>query len=412
MAENPIPEELKSDHLFLLIGGNPLPNYVAARLLAKDNATIYLLHTDATGEIAQTLKEQIETPPSNVTVIVDEMDEADESLIENKLMTIVTEIKKSSKRSIGLNYTGGTKPMSVHAYRIFKKEFPNACFSYLDARSLRMYLKSGDQPTQKPCAGDLVKMSFSDMVSLHSYELLTVRQNPQFPELFRALAQVHASRDGLHEWKGDWNKQKHSQGWLKTQPLTTLPTLTTYPSLAPIITAFNQLGGTPESIARHMGFEQLESCRKYFKGDWLGEYTLEELIKIKDKVGVHEHGISLQPVPKALVNSQNQKKNFELDIAAMRGYQLFAISCIASNHADGETKKHLFEVYVRARQLGGDEARIALVCCVEHPDLVRKEIESSWDAQGKIRVFGRCDLPNLAKGLAAWFETANTEKAS
>ena len=45
-ANQPIPDELRSDHLFLLVGKNPLPNLVAASLLAKPGATIWLLHSD------------------------------------------------------------------------------------------------------------------------------------------------------------------------------------------------------------------------------------------------------------------------------------------------------------------------------------------------------------------------------
>ncbi len=32
-STNPIPEHLRSDHLFLLVGTNPLPNGVAAKFL-------------------------------------------------------------------------------------------------------------------------------------------------------------------------------------------------------------------------------------------------------------------------------------------------------------------------------------------------------------------------------------------
>lgn len=37
-------------HLFLLVGENALPNYVAARLLLENNGTVYLVHTTKTKE--------------------------------------------------------------------------------------------------------------------------------------------------------------------------------------------------------------------------------------------------------------------------------------------------------------------------------------------------------------------------
>lgn len=48
-------EPCKTDYLFLLVGTNPLPNYVAARLLARPKGKIYLLHSRTTGDIAQNL---------------------------------------------------------------------------------------------------------------------------------------------------------------------------------------------------------------------------------------------------------------------------------------------------------------------------------------------------------------------
>jgi hypothetical protein len=54
----------KTNYLFLLVGRNPLPNYVSALLLAKDEGTIVLLHTpgtDGTGKVANNLRKVINT---------------------------------------------------------------------------------------------------------------------------------------------------------------------------------------------------------------------------------------------------------------------------------------------------------------------------------------------------------------
>jgi hypothetical protein len=55
-----IPENYKVDHLFLLVGENPLPNYVAARLLLNDKGTIYLVHTTGTVKQAERLRNILE----------------------------------------------------------------------------------------------------------------------------------------------------------------------------------------------------------------------------------------------------------------------------------------------------------------------------------------------------------------
>src|SRR5450759_2043811 len=130
------------NHLILLVGGNPLPNWVAARLLLKDSSEaqgqprkIWLLHSDgsdgepSTKEIAQRLKKLLckhlfpqiedcgasnqETTPEGIVLVG--IPSADKIGIENHLPQIIQGLKGHSR--IGLNYTGGTKPMAVHVYR-------------------------------------------------------------------------------------------------------------------------------------------------------------------------------------------------------------------------------------------------------------------------------------------------------
>lgn len=54
-----IPDEYKVDHLFLLIGENPLPNYVAARTLLNSNKNAYLVYTNQTRSQKDKLKQEL-----------------------------------------------------------------------------------------------------------------------------------------------------------------------------------------------------------------------------------------------------------------------------------------------------------------------------------------------------------------
>lgn len=99
---------------------------------------------------------------------------------------------------------------------------------------------------------------------------------------------------------------------------------------------------------------------------------------------------------------------FELDVAAMIGYQLFAISCMAAvPKGRAAYKEHLLEAFVRARQLGGDEARVGLVCFYADAAQLEAELQETWLTQDAIRVFGRSHLPDLDIHLRDWFESAN-----
>ena len=102
------------DHLFLLIGTNPLPNYVSARLLARDpqRTTIWFVHSKDTAKEHDTLQKSLQTEGFQSFQSI-EVDEASSIDIYNQIQ----QRARSLHGVIGLNYTGGTKAMAVHAYR-------------------------------------------------------------------------------------------------------------------------------------------------------------------------------------------------------------------------------------------------------------------------------------------------------
>lgn len=71
-------------------------------------------------------------------------------------------------------------------------------------------------------------------------------------------------------------------------------------------------------------------------------------------------------------------------------------------------KEKLFEAHLRARQLGGDEARVALVCFSDKPEWIKDDMRFAIDDR-KIEVFGIGDIENLADGIADWIESNNRE---
>ena len=74
---------------------------------------------------------------------------------------------------------------------------------------------------------------------------------------------------------------------------------------------------------------------------------------------------------------------FELDVAAAIGYQLFVFSCKAEPD-NGACKEGFLEVFVRAQQLGGEEARCILVTLLEAPQTLENELASALNAEGKL----------------------------
>lgn len=383
----------QTDVSFLLVGTNPLPNYVSALMLTRLQGTIYLLHTAATLKVAERLSVQIQAERSDLNLIPWEISKSDTRLIEQLMKTLVLELGPNA--DIGLNYTGGSKPMAVQAYHTLRANYPRGIFSYLDADTLSLMIEAPGLPTQRVFVGQSVKVDFETLFALHGYELDVQRSTAMPPALRRALMEVHSTKAGFDQWRA----------WLQTlsQSNTQLPTVESYPALAPVVTAFAALcdaDPSPQQIAEKLNCKhnRLASCTKMLLADWLEEYVFETLRALSADLGLYQIGMGLE-------FSQPGQRGLELDVAAMLGYQLFAISCMVTNRTQS-AKDHLMETFVRARQLGGDEARFAVVCCVKQARALQEEVSESWDAQGKIRVFGQEHLPDLAQHFHEWITTA------
>lgn len=386
----------QTDYLFLLVGSNPLPNYVATLLLAKDNGTIYLLHSagsHGTGEVAKRLDAAIKKKRPQVQITPHEINESNGTLIFQKVSDLARALPPNA--SVGLHYTGGTKAMAVHTYRaIIEKTFPNMVFSYLDARTLSMVVETSTETKQLPVT-NTVTISMGEMLSLHGYKAEAKPPLYFYPQLYQALARVHNNAEAFKQWRQ----------WMKDTECRSLPDTATFSLLREVRQAFDDLCGkpaTPELVAQKLGCKngKLTSCSKWFKGEWLEDYVLWALSQVVTEVGIHDYCIGLKP---------QKGREFDIDVAAVKGYQLFAISCIASNDKE-RCKEHLLEIYVRACQIGGDEARIGLVSFYRDPVALKQEIEEAWFTEGRVKVFDAQDLldgERLQGSLKNWFESVN-----
>jgi hypothetical protein len=387
--------QYQSDILFLLIGTNPLPNYVSARVLAAKGATVYLLHSMDTLQVAERLRRPLSRIHPDLNIISREIDEADGDKIIAKIEVILNEIDSAGKR-IGLNYSGGTKSMAVHAYYALRRVFPNGCFSYLDARSLSMVIDPGDLPVQTVAVKSAVQAKLTELLQMHGYRFDAFNREPRWQQLCAAIAGVFAVLESRTQWLS-WLKM-----WKARPPAPRLPDPDEYPLLESVVSALEDLCGGPpteSAVARVLGYSSFVGCQEFFEGKWLEEFVLAELAKIAADVGIHDYGAGIKIKRKGM-------RNFELDVLAMIGYQLFAISCMATTERN-PAEFHLHEVFVRARQIGGDEAHFALVCAVDRPKNLEDEVGETWDVEGKIRVFGGADLLNLSGELQEWFERAS-----
>jgi hypothetical protein len=155
--------------------------------------------------------------------------------------------------------------------------------------------------------------------------------------------------------------------------------------------------------AKENRFNSLKHVCEWLDGEWLEHYVLQQIKDISQEWSIHESATSFW------IREPRDPKmtKFQFDVAFMRGYQLFALSCTTSDDK-GLCKDKLFEAYLRARELGGDEARVALICCSDEPDALKAKIEVALEDR-KIPVFGREDLTDLANKIWRWIEQSVQE---
>jgi Card1-like endonuclease family protein len=435
--------QYQTGHLFLLIGSNPLPNAVAAECLATPETTITLLHSKDSFDVAQGMQRWIKSINRREPRLV-KINESDPSSI---FRGVYGELDEVREESIGLHYTGGTKAMSVHAHRAV--EFWSAAqqrqgrnvrpvFSYLNPRKLQMVIdpldpQSGEDP-EYLSVGLEVKLTLKDLLDLHGWELESdSTENPILPNTSLCLATAHSSPDLGNAWREwlrselFWKAARFEEVQVKCASLNDVrECLAQQPSQPPKRRWLskgqlkqvslqwpdtNVLGNVTETMkaevgggeslilgdaARVCGYREPEDFCKWLNGLWLESVVLQALQRISRDCELQDVKMNLH-----LKTGKDGSGGFEFDVVAIRGYQLFAFSC-SSDTEGGFLKLKLFEAVNRARQLGGDEARVALVSCSKEPEKVEREIKRDVGAERRICVFGQPHLADLGTRLAEW----------
>jgi hypothetical protein len=409
--------DFTTQNLFLLIGTNPLPNFVAARLLLKPKGNLFLVHSDNTLPEATRLSTLLKQEIENCQIAMVRIDESDASNIYGDVKKAV---QFAGSDSIGLHYTGGTKVMAVHTHRAVRDALaeqgkPPAILSYLDARTYQMRFDPigvSNVPGQKVLLD--VNLSLEDLLKLHDITLVKNRslvRDTQLPESAKLLAQILSDEITAKSWRNWCNAilrrnaremKKEKEDWIKEDNLLETIELL-WPSdhlLKPVGQQIcDELGIRFVSTIRlgdvkNKPFSKIYHFCRWLDGIWLEQYVYNQVENLRTKCEINDVAMSLDTV------NIPTKPNFEVDLGVIRGYQLFGISCTTSLEKD-RMKSRLFEAYLRTSQLGGDEARTALICPHPHPESLEKEIR--LHVPDKVRVFGAKHLIDLQKELEIWF---------
>jgi hypothetical protein len=427
----------QTQHLILLIGENPLPNFVAARLLLQSGGTAHLAHTTGTQRQANQLKMVLEEDEIHCQDLPLGDSESNASVIQDKIKQRINNLPGS----IGLHYTGGTKAMAVHAYQTIREHDSNAVFSYLDSRRLELCIDQvSSDPKRFRITPDMLQTKILSLMGLHGLEQQSSpTDKPVCLDAALAFLHFHQNESAANEWRKwcDFHF-KGNGGWKKNTVLKAIDiagddffkspeggnlendgkSIDSFDisNYTEIIAALRCLGVENKfcikDIKEYGKFQKPDHVWKWLDGCWIEHYVLSQVQKISEQQKISDSANSFfirDPI-------KSNISKFEVDVIFTRGYQLFAISCTTSDDR-GLCKSKLFEAYVRAQQLGGAEARVALVCCANSDDvnLLKTQIINVFKPIGiepedyRVEVFGRDDLLNLSDKISEWIQNVDRD---
>ncbi len=385
--------------LILLFGGNPLPNFITASYLCgqRDEGLrlmpvpdkILCCYSAQTKKMADGLKKVIKTLDCEDL----ELDH-EERCFDFIRKATTKKLEKLKPDHVHLNYTGGTKVMSLAAFSS-TTDYCNSniqpTFSYLDPHHFKLMLNSSDK---YPAIGDLrtcCQLNIEQLYQLHGINAPSLCQETtdlHALEKCSGLLALYESDKAFFEawdkWPLQTQKNKVIQEIGEEDPedlqraLLEL-TASTYSEM---------LANWPlETGLSKTNLKRWKEIAKYIQSGWLEQFLFETLRK-KTDMGITDLAWNVQ--------GRFDKTSFEVDVICIRGCQPFLFSC-TTDSTKALTKHKGFEALYRGEQFGGSQCKIVQVsmCDEENVDTIQKEDMAQFDAARNMVILGRSDLHDL-----------------
>ena len=359
--------------LILLVGSNPLPNYLTATVLQPNK--VVLVHTPETRAPAERLHSvlgtQVEVEMRGLAKASDPREIAE---------TIRRIMSDPSSERVHLNYTGGTKIMAAHARMAFRENGgKDQHASYLNDGDRCLFFDDG----QLVALENLNLGLTLDLIGqIHGCEMLPhsgrATDGPTEEDAGTIAATV--ARDAkLAKCLCDAGQRLKKRG----KPRKALEQPWRPQDLGLTLSAIQ----VPEE---DWDDNRFKAWWRFLGGGWL---EVAVAAWTRQATGL---------IPSQRNDWRLKGRRFEIDVALVRGHRLYVISCTTDDTL-GLCKSKLFEVAMRTRQLGGDLARSALVCLIDgqddngkYIDQLRSDVKSVWEAPNTPQAFGLADLREWA----------------
>lgn len=406
------------NHLYLLIGTNPLSNYVVADYFLKnetDLKAVHLIHSveDSGNNIQSTesiaahlksvLKEKTGTP-----VVLHGICIRDAFFIHQDVSAL---LKGVESEAVHLDYSGGTKEMALHSYETFKELCTGqVTFSYFDSRSNRLKKDSGTvEPVESVFLGDLVEITFDELFKLHGYRRVPEEDNKGSVfsvDFFRDFLELISRPDFFC----DYVKWREFFFHAYPDPRHVVPA-EGFETLEDLLPKENEISEflkdtlflkihneMPENslleeqdgryfLRRDVSNKQMDKLietRKYITGHWFEQYVYLVLQENRPETA------SISSIDLNIL-VQTAAKNFEIDVAMINGYELCGISC-TTDKTQSLCKSKGFEILHRTKQIAGDNSKSILMTFMNEENTQIVDADLSEILEDRILVLGLHDL--------------------
>ena len=355
------------NHLVFTVGTNALPIWIAWKYLKTElqNPKVSFVYTKETQKIVKGLKEYFKCDGAADFACILVEDPGNPAVIRKAIQ----EKLSLEGASVHVHYTGGTQAMGVETVLAVKKGEPNDFKrSYLNARgdSVPTIVEQNGSSIGPEDARQKICPDIKRIAELNGFEVsdkdFSLNYCPTDPQNFAC--------DDLDCFES-----------AKLETASVI--LENFDSISDTISEVRKNLCPPERdpdniwencILRKLDRAYIEDKDKrvFLHGIWL-EYAALAVLKhaleqikcerkrlsspyIRDNYALYRgvHG-------RKKVDSNEHAEPFELDVVAVLGYQVLVISCTTSSDTRTARKKAV-EAYLRAKQLGGDEARVIMLC--------------------------------------------------
>jgi len=412
----------KIKNLVLLIGTNPLPNYVIGKYFVDKGEVdrliiIYSEETQTqkgTKEYSEALRRLFAIGDCKFVFL---RDVGNPKKIREDLLEQLEDINGS----IHFNYTGGIKTMVAHTYNLLKEKYSdNFQSSYLDARTFKIIYDDGKV---EPVDGDLrshIKVDIKVLLKLHLYECEQIQtwKDCEFSGIVEKIKEEVIEKDKIDyfvkwiedpfrkifkEGKNITEKKKRFQEHVKSDHVKSA--VQKFEDKTPdfiwnILDAFpegkrinqgRKLWIPDEGVSNNDFEDRIAHTVEFLDGKWFEWYIYREISEKLKRKGLEEgkhFGISLKA---------KKNKDFEIDIFIINGYELTGIS-ITTATKESNCKQKGFEIIHRVRQIGGDESKAVLITLMDSKEVKNSQGDLSFItgvSEEKFIVYGKNNLKDI-----------------